>query len=147
MGTTGSQLDRLELLRRLVRLDLEAVAAFRDAARHVRERRVRERLEAFRVEHEAHVQALEGLLRQAGGDPPRRSGARRVLNKGRVLLADLVGDEAVLRQLQDVALTANEEYEDALRHHDLGDAEPLLRRFREEERRHLAWIEQRLQEG
>ncbi len=132
-------------LKRLAQLDVDAVATYDAAIKHVMEPEVRERLAAFRVDHVRHIQDLNDCIQKLGGEP-----IEQVIDlKGRAMegltsFTSLAGTEAAL-----MAMLGNEEltnltYEAALKLRGNDDARAIIKRNREDERLHLAWIKSAL---
>lgn len=135
--------NRIDALKKLVQLDVDAIGAYEAAIARVGEGEVKDKLSSFRVDHVRHVQDLSALIVRLGGEAPeQKPDLKGAALKGFTAITSAMGTEAAL-----LAMIANEEltnrsYDAAL---DLswepGERE-LVEKNREDERRHLAWIKE-----
>jgi hypothetical protein len=76
---------------------------------------------------------------------PTKGDFKRILTKGKVVIGQLVGDRGILMAMKSNEDDTNRAYEQAVRRHDLStELRELLQRNLSDERRHRAWIEDRL---
>ncbi|WP_163990403.1 demethoxyubiquinone hydroxylase family protein [Pyxidicoccus caerfyrddinensis] len=128
-------------LRSLAQLDADAVGAYDAALSRIPETLVRERLNAYRIDHMRHVQDLNALITQHGGQPvDLRPDLKGAAMKSLTAMTSMMGTEAAL-----VAMMGNEEftnraYEVALRFEWTPEVRALIEKHREDERRHVIWI-------
>jgi uncharacterized protein (TIGR02284 family) len=142
----GKQADVKDLLYQLVELDFDAVAAYDAAIVRLKDGEAKSELEGFKRDHERHVQEVSEQLRLLGGDPPRGPDAKRVLTQGKVVIAGLMGDRAILMAMKTNEDDTNTAYERATSRNDVTpELRALLQRNLEDERRHRGWMERRLQ--
>ena len=99
-------------------------------------------MESFLAEHESHVAELDCFANSIGVTPPQEGDMKQWLTTGKVALADLAGDETLLKAMktnEDDTVTA---YDQALKN-DQTSAElrPILEKGLSDERRHRAWME------
>lgn len=143
--TVGTEKDIHKLISNLVELDFDAIDAYQAAIDRVDDASIRERLTEFMTEHVRHTQELGRVLVEAGRVAPSKGDIKGVLTKGKVVIAGLGGDKAVLLAMKTNEEDTNIAYERATEHPDASDAlREILRRGLNDERRHRAWIEQRL---
>ena len=141
----GKQKDVAGLLNSLIEVDLDAIAAYEVAIERLDDDADQAQLGEFKGDHERHVRELQPLVTELGATPVEKADIKRVLIKGKVVLAAIVGDRLIL-----VAMKTNEDdtnlaYDQALGRDDLpAHVRELLLRNRDDERRHLAYIEKRL---
>jgi rubrerythrin len=128
-------------LRSLAQLDADAVGAYDAAIARVNEPLVRERLNDFRVDHVRHVQDLNALIQQFGGEPVElKPDLKGTAMKGLTAVTSMMGTEAAL-----VAMLGNEEFTNrayalALQFDWSPEVRSLIQKNREDEYRHLTWI-------
>lgn len=128
-------------LRSLAQLDADAVGAYDAALARIPEPLVRERLNDFRIDHMRHVQDLNALITQLGGEPvDLRPDLKGAAMKGLTAMTSLMGTEAAL-----VAMLGNEEYTNraydlALKFDWAPGVRSLIEKHREDERRHVMWV-------
>ncbi|MES2642981.1 MAG: DUF2383 domain-containing protein [Myxococcota bacterium] len=133
------------LLNELIHLDIDAVRAYGQAIDNIRDTAVRQTLTGFRADHERHVTELSALVRNYGGEPAHRPDLKGVLLEGMTAIRSAMGEGPALRAMRDNERFTNRRYVKALETPGLPDeVRNLIASNREDERRHLAWIEARV---
>jgi uncharacterized protein (TIGR02284 family) len=141
----GNEVDVDKMLNDLIALDHDAIDAYQSAVDRVQDYMVQQQLRAFMADHERHVRELSDLVRAHGGSPPTGGDFKRVLTKGKVVIGNLMGDRGILMAMKSNEDDTNQAYEQANRRTDLPiDVREVLQRNLSDERRHRAWIEDRL---
>jgi rubrerythrin len=141
--TVGMQDDPVALLNALVSLDYDAVEAYRAAIDRLDQANYKQTLSAFLADHVRHTTELSALVRGLGGTPPEGPGAKSLMTKGKVAMADIAGDGAILRAMLSNEGDTNTAYERASGHDNLPEkARELVNGNLGDERRHKAWLEQ-----
>jgi uncharacterized protein (TIGR02284 family) len=137
--------DVVVLLNRLIQLHYDAIDACKAAVAHVEEPRARQQLNATLEDHRGHVDELAVVVRNLGGEPASPSDLRPVrAQKRRSGGPDC--EHALLE-----ALGRNEEgacaaYEDAASLPGVPlDVLAALERNLADQRKHLAWVQRRLE--
>jgi len=140
--TVGTETTAADLIKNLLILEHDAIAAYDSTIERLESAEYRQQIETFRRDHEAHVQELGRIANTMGIDKPMEGDMKQWLTTGKVALADLAGDNAILK-----AMKTNEDdtvaaYQQAL-DNDITDAElrPLMEKGLADERRHRAWME------
>jgi uncharacterized protein (TIGR02284 family) len=130
----------------LIALDFDAIDAYDQAIQRIKKDDVaRQELARFRADHQRHVTDLSPLVRLLAVEPPTKGDFMRFLTQGKVVIASLVGDEAILRAMKSNEDTTNANYEKALATEGLhAETRTVLERNLSDERRHRAWLESRL---
>lgn len=142
----GLQLDLHGMLKGLVELDFDAITAYDAALARLTGDVYREPLAEFRDDHERHIEELSRVLRDGGLTPPKGPDLKRLWNGGKVKLAGLVSDRAILYALKSIERDSNVAYERASRsEHVPLQLRELLRACLADERRHRAWLEEQLE--
>lgn len=143
--TVGTESNVLDLLEDLIKLDYDAIAAYEAAISRLDGKTFIAEMTAFRDDHVRHTQNLGALLGPMGRTPPTEGDAKAMLTKGKVLLADLLGDKAILQAMKTNEDDTNTAYERAVKHADVDmTTRQVLERNRADEARHRSWIEQTL---
>jgi uncharacterized protein (TIGR02284 family) len=132
-------------LRSLIALDFDAIEAYQAAIARLQSALDRDQLRSFLADHRRHVFELSPLVAELHGQPVTEADFRRLLTKGRVVLGGVIGDRGVLE-----AMMSNEE--GTTRSYQKASLEPgmpprvraVIERNLSDERRHLAWIQERL---
>lgn len=142
---TGSIKDLTKLMNDLIALDYDAIEAYQAAIERVGTVTDKDQLGRFMADHQQHVTDLGALVRDFGERPQTEADFKRVLTKGKVVLAGLVNDEAVLAAMKSNEDDTNRAYERAVQ--QPGVPERVLAVFQKnlgDERRHREWIESRI---
>lgn len=139
--------DRTKTLKELVSLDYDAIEAYDAAIERLETPTFAERLREFRQDHVRHTENLGSLLRKLNEDVPKGPDMKRMLTEGKVVIAGLGGDKAVLRAMQANEKVTNKAYEKALEANgaDAATRDTLMKNL-EDERRHKAWIDRTIEE-
>lgn len=143
MATTiGDEDDLNALLEHLIALDHDAIEAYEAAIERIDNATHKRSLEEFCKDHVDHTRTLGELLRAQGGTPPDGPNAKAMLTKGKVVMADLMGDEAILKAMLSNEGDTNTAYERATAN---TVANPEVRAVLQEnfadEQKHRTWLE------
>ena len=139
--TVGTETDIVSLLTDLVQLDFDAADAYQAAIDRLDNPEWRATLTRFREDHLRHTVELGDALRRLGVIPPSGGDIKSVLTQGKVVMAGLVGDEAILRAMRSNEADTNTAYERAVQFPDLdAGIRESLEAALADERRHAAWI-------
>lgn len=139
--TVGTESTLDELLNDLIKLDHDAAEAYLAAINRLENATYRSALDGFRQDHLRHVEELSEHLKGMGRKPPEGPDIKSVLTAGKVALASLVGDKAILQAMKTNEEDTNTAYERATKFQDAPpQVHATLERGREDERRHLDWI-------
>lgn len=134
-------------LKELVQLDYDAIEAYDAAIERLEDPAYREALREFRQDHVRHTENLGSILRKLNEDVPSGPDMKRMLTEGKVVIAGLGGDKAVLRAMQANEKVTNEAYEKALKANGADAAtRDTLKQNLDDERRHKAWIDAKIEE-
>lgn len=136
----GTEDNAVEMLEHLMALDYDAIEAYQAAIDRLQETSYRAEMAAFMSDHQRHVRELEPVIRSMGGNPPTGPDSTKgLMAKGKVFMANLAGDEAILKAMQTNEDDTNTAYERALERAP-AEAQDILMRGRADERRHRDWI-------
>ncbi|SDG36984.1 DUF2383 domain-containing protein [Sulfitobacter delicatus] len=140
--TVGTEDNATDLVRNLLILEHDAIAAYDTTIERLDSAEYRQQIESFRRDHEAHVQELGRIADSLGVEKPMEGDMKQWLTTGKVALADIAGDDAILK-----AMKSNEDdtvaaYQQAL-DNAVADAElrPVIEQGLADERRHRSWME------
>jgi uncharacterized protein (TIGR02284 family) len=143
----GIRGDVKTILFELIELDYDAAAAYGAAIARMKDGEAKAALAGFKADHERHVKEVGEQLQLMGGEPPKGPDVRGVLTEGMVVVAGLIGDRAILRAMKANEDDSNKAYERAAARQDMNaELLALMKRSLEDERRHRAWIVERLKE-
>ena len=138
----GTQETAEKLVEALLNLEHDAIEAYDAVIERLENTAMAEQVAEFRQDHHRHVQELSKIaggmnIEITDGSP------KAMLTKGKVVLADMIGDEAVLRAMktnEDDTVTA---YERASKQECCTEAlRDTCERAHQDELRHRRWMEQ-----
>lgn len=146
--TVGLQDEPIDLLNALITLDYDAAEAYRAAISRLERPEYQNRLSDFLADHVRHTTELSALVRQLGGTPPEGPGAKSLMTTGKVAMANIAGDVAILRAMLSNEGDTNTAYERATEHTNLPEnASALVAGNLSDERRHKVWLEKAISSG
>ncbi len=134
--------ESISKLSSLVQLDIDAVHAYSQAIDSIDVPEVKSRLSDFRSDHERHIENLSQAIRQLGGEPPEfKRDFKGFLIEGMTSLRSVTGTEGALKAMRTNEGLTNSTYEKALEWDLSQDVRDIISKNREEERRHIQYIE------
>lgn len=140
VGTEGTIQD---LVQNLLSLEHEAITAYESTIEKLESHAAKDQIAQFRGDHMRHVAELEKMAAMLGVEAPQTGGVKQLLTTGKIALAGLMGDSAILKAMktnEDDTVTA---YERASTHADAApESRGFFERFAADERRHRSWMEQ-----
>jgi uncharacterized protein (TIGR02284 family) len=120
---------------------MDAIEAYRVAIDKLKDSESRAQLGMFMVDHQRHVRELRPIVERLGEKPSDQPDAKGVLVKGKVFLASLVNDKAILQAMKSNEEDTNTAYERACARQDLpADIRTVLERGLADERRHREYL-------
>jgi uncharacterized protein (TIGR02284 family) len=129
----------------LLMLDHDAVDAYQQAIDALKSTACRARLQEFQGDHRRHIDDLSDCIRRLGGSPKSRRDVKGFFIKGMTMVQAALGDEPALKAMQTNEKLTNRQYADALGDQGMpDDVRTLVAKNREDERRHLEWLNQAL---
>ena len=143
----GKESNFLQALSHIIQLDYDAIEAYDAAIERLRDTHYRETLKSFREDHRNHIQTFTNYLRDVDYAYPRGPGIKSIFTQGKVMIANISGDKAILLAMRSNEMDTNTAYKRMLEHPGLTD--DLFKKIQdayEDEKRHLAWIEKTIKE-
>ncbi|NWJ25609.1 ferritin-like domain-containing protein [Rhizobium sp. RM] len=138
----GSESDIKDLVKNLLYLEHDAIAAYDSCIDRLDNKEFAAKIAAFKTDHLQHVRVLTEMAQELGIHAPAEGDMKQLLTTGKIALADIIGDRAILKAMktnEDDTVTA---YERAARHED---AIPASKAFFltavQDEEKHRAWME------
>ena len=139
--TVGTENKLEDLLADLVRLEHDAVDAYDAAIERLVNAGWRSSLIEFRRDHLRHIEELGEALSAMGRDPPKDGDMKSFLTQGKVVVAGLIGDTAILQAMKTNEDDTNKAYERGVQHRDASlSLRAVLQRALADERRHRGWM-------
>lgn len=138
----GNQTSFTDAVQELLELDYDAVEAYEAAINRVENSTYKSKLSEFKMDHQRHITELSALLRKHNAEVPTGPSAKQWLTQGKVVLANLMGDAAILRAMVTNEEDTNVAYARMQGREDIwADAKDILRRGLEDEKRHKNWLQ------
>ena len=138
----GNESDIQSLVKDLILLEHDAIAAYDSCIERLDNATYSSQIADFKQDHLQHLKVLTAMAGELGIEAPTEGDMKQYLTTGKIALADLLGDDAILKAMktnEDDTVTA---YERAARH---ADAVPASKAFFlsavQDERRHRSWME------
>lgn len=138
----GTQDNFLEALKDLLELDYAALEAYEAAIDRLETPAYREKFVEFRDDHEQHIEQLSTLLKKNNQEAPKNgSVGKQIVTTGKVILANIMGDNTVLKAVKSNEIDMNKAYERMIVHQGRWpDAEDILKKGLGDEKRHMLWL-------
>lgn len=134
--------DTLEgLLSNLIKLDFDAAEAYEAAINRLECKEYKEQFRIFHNDHLDHTKTLNDILKNMGKNIQTGPDLKQYLTQGKVVLAGLISDKAILQAMKTNEDDTNKAYENALNHKEVNfEVRPILQKNLEDEKRHRDWI-------
>ena len=138
----GNEGNIEKLVKDLLYLEHDAIAAYDSCIERLDDKALSAKIAEFKQDHLQHVVVLNEMARELGIEAPTEGDMKQMLTTGKIALADLMGDSAILKAMktnEDDTVTA---YERASRHEDaIPQSKAFFMKAHEDELRHRAWME------
>ena len=136
----------VKTLQALVKLDYDAIEAYEEAIERLDDAVAKTKLMEFCNDHRRHTENIGNILRNLGEEVPDGPDVKRFLTEGKVVIADLGGDKAILKAMVMNETVTNKAYEEACSSDDLdATMQQTLEQNLADEARHKQWIEARIE--
>mgnify|MGYP000382872062 CR=1 FL=1 len=139
----GNESSIEKLVTNLISLERDAIAAYESTIERLDDKTLSSQVESFRQDHLQHLDVLNEMARELAIDAPTEGDMKQMLTTGKIAMADMMGDGAILKAMktnEDDTVTA---YERASQHQE---AMPKSKAFFEkalaDEQRHRAWMQE-----
>ena len=147
MATTiGTESAFTDLVTNLIYLERDAIAAYDSSIDRLSGGDLREQVARFKDDHLQHLDTLNEMAREAGAEAPAEGDMKQMLTTGKIAMADLMGDGAILKAMktnEDDTVTA---YERASRHEDaMPQSKAFFEKALNDELRHREWMDRTAQ--
>lgn len=135
-----------EKLTQLIQLDFDAAKAYEQALENIDDENIHARISSFRDDHMRHIDDLSEAMREMGETPPHRSrDIKGFLITGFTTIRSMTGTQGALKAMRMNERLTNSMYENALDWDLPPEVMRIVRKNREDERRHIEYIEQTLE--
>lgn len=131
-----------DLVTNLIYLEYDAIAAYESCIERLYDNALAAKVAEFKADHDEHVLVLTEMSRQLGIEAPNGGNMKQMLTTGKIVIADMMGDAAMLKAMntnEDDTVTA---YERASRHPDaIPESKAFFMKAHQDEERHRSWME------
>ncbi|MCD6056067.1 MAG: uncharacterized protein K0R12_1029 [Gammaproteobacteria bacterium] len=143
----GTQSNFEDALYELCELDYDAAEAYEAAINRVDKTEYKEKLKEFKEDHQRHIEEIRSFLRKRDAKIPEGPSAKSILTQGKVVVANLFGDDSILKAMSSNEEDTNTAYERVNNHPEKStEAEDFLRQGLEDEKKHKEWLDSMTQE-
>lgn len=127
----------------LLKLDVDAIRAYDDAIKNIDLPDVQNQLRLFQTDHQRHVSDLSDCIRKLGMEPPKATpDVKGFFIQGMTKIQSAMGNEQALKAMRTNEQLTNKNYGTAIKWDVPSDVKDLLVNNYNDERRHLNYIEQ-----
>lgn len=138
----GNESDIKDLVKNLLYLEHDAIAAYDSCIERLDDKQLSAQIAAFKEDHLQHVQVLKAMASELGIEAATDGDMKQMLTTGKIALAGMMGDAAILKAMktnEDDTVTA---YERATRHEDaIPASKAFFMKAHQDEEKHRAWME------
>lgn len=139
----GTKENFIHALRELIELDYDAIEAYETAINRIENKYFKNKLKEFKKDHEKHVEKLNKFLSTHKEEIVAGPSTKQWLTKGKVVLADLVGDSAILYAMLTNEEDTNAAYERLNKHpRKWPETTEILKEGLLDEKAHKKWLEE-----
>ncbi|WP_299651542.1 ferritin-like domain-containing protein [uncultured Jannaschia sp.] len=145
--TVGNETTFDKLVTDLIYLERDAIAAYDSSIERLSDTALSDQVAQFRQDHMQHLDVLTEMAAEAGAEAPTEGDAKQMLTTGKIAMADLMGDGAILK-----AMKTNEDdtvmaYERASQHENaLPKSKAFFEKALADETRHREWMDRMSQQ-
>ena len=129
-----------EELNALIEVDFDAIAAYQAAIERLDSDALKSKFREFLRDHERHVSQLSSAVIALGDEPATKGDLKRFLTKGKVVIADFLGDKAIMMAMKTNEDQTNKAYKKALEGHYPQDVRDIMLNGLSDEQSHRDWI-------
>lgn len=143
MATTVGTEDTINnLVTNLILLERDAIAAYESTISRLSDPALSQQVQAFRQDHLQHLDVLNEIAAETGAEAPVEGDMKQMLTTGKVALADLMGDGAILKAMRTNEDDTVSAYERASNHPSaLPKTLAFFQKALADECRHRDWME------
>jgi rubrerythrin len=138
----GTQNSNESLVKSLLNLEHDAIEAYDETIERLEDSMYAQKVSEFKQDHLKHVEKLSAIARQLGVEIPDGT-AKAMLTKGKIVIADLMGDDAILMAMKTNEYDTVAAYENALKKDFLtAELRACCEQGLADERKHRDWMDQ-----
>ncbi len=139
--TVGTESTFDKLIQNLLILEHDAIAAYQSTIERLDDPTSKAKIAEFKGDHEAHVAELTRMAGQRGIAAPQEGDLKEYLTTGKVALASIIGDKAILKAMSTNEIETKMAYDHAQERGRDADAQAYFAKAYADEDRHKAWMD------
>jgi hypothetical protein len=140
--TVGTESTFEKLVQNLLILEHDAIAAYDSTISKLESENSKSKIAEFKRDHDAHVAELTRMAGTLGVTAPTEGDMKEYLTTGKVALASIIGDGAILKAMSTNEIETKMAYDNASKNTAApADAQAYFRKAFEDESRHKAWMD------
>ena len=89
----GTQKNKKDLVEAMLKLEYNALQAYDETIQRLENQEYVVKIREFREDHLQHLEALKAIGRTIKADIPVGPGGKALMTKGKVIIADVIGDD------------------------------------------------------
>ena len=140
--TVGTESTYEKLVTNLLILEHDAIAAYDSTIEKLDDAGKKAKVGEFRTDHASHVEELRRMASALGIEAPTEGDMKQYLTTGKIALANLLGDGAILKAMSTNEIETKMAYDQAAKNDAApADAKVFFRKAFDDESRHKAWMD------
>lgn len=138
----GNESDFGKLVKDLIYLEHDAIAAYESTIERLDDKALAAKVAEFHRDHLQHLSTLNQIATEMGIKAPTDGDMKQMLTTGKIALADLFGDSAILKAMKTNEDDTVSAYERASQH-ELArmESKEFFLKAHQDEVRHRTWFE------
>lgn len=138
----GKESNFGKLVKDLIYLEHDAIAAYESTIERLDDKVLAAKVAEFHQDHLQHLSTLNEIAAELGIEAPTDGDMKQILTTGKVALADLFGDSAILKAMKTNEDDTVSAYERASQNeHARPESREFFMKAHEDEVRHRTWFE------
>jgi hypothetical protein len=140
--TVGTESTFEKLVQNLLILEHDAIAAYESTIAKLDSETSKSKIAEFKRDHDAHVVELTKMAQRLGVEAPTEGDLKEYLTTGKVALASIVGDGAILKAMSTNEIETKMAYDHASQNTAApAEAQAYFRKAYADESRHKDWMD------
>ncbi|MGO8049810.1 DUF2383 domain-containing protein [Rhizobium leguminosarum] len=140
VAVVGNESSIEKFVTDLLYLEHDAIAAYESCIERLDNKEFSAQIATFREDLQ-HLQVLNEMAREMGIEAPTEGDMKQMLTTGKIAIADIMGDAAILRAMKTNEDDTVRAYERASRHEDaIPASKAFIMKAHRDEERHRAWM-------
>jgi hypothetical protein len=140
--TVGTESTYEKLVQNLLILEHDAIAAYVSTIEKLEDPAAKAKIAEFKADHDSHVTELTRLAHAIGVEAPKEGDLKEYLTTGKVALASIIGDRAIVKAMSTNEIETKMAYDHAAKNDAAtAEARALFQKAFADEARHKEWMD------